>query len=207
MPPLRINGIAIRGGMDVAGGLAFNYTGNGAKLIIEETTEWNGTIRHSAIVTFASSIDASNYFTAGGEIRFSAMLETPTTPPAYDYQTLLNKVGTVIFSNNNTTSHGIGAGTNFGFISASLAPIGGIDYIFNASNASIHEFYGGMDYGDVVFSISVTKLTDASYRFSLRYTYEQGMDVAVEYIDGTLSSMFDEKRFVSLPSPTYVQDV
>lgn len=206
MPPLSLAGLKLDGDISVSGGLAYEYTGNGSKLTIETSTEWNTTVRHSAIVTFQSSIDAANFFTSGGEIRMSASLSAPTTPPGRDYALFLERIGTVIFSNNMTSSFGIGTGTNFGFIDASLEPLDSLVYIFNASNASIHEQEGGMDYGDVLFSASVTKISAVSYRFSLRFTYDQGSNIATEIIDGTLKSMFDEKRYVSLPSPTYVRD-
>jgi hypothetical protein len=91
----------------------------------ERTSDWQGSISHTATVTWANADERRYFFNAGGQIRFDAELtggtsvagDTTSTPPGTKdeiWQTMLNTMGTVVFGKTTTTSTGSGTDTNYG---------------------------------------------------------------------------------------------
>lgn len=83
------------------------------------TTQWNGVLTQVLTVTFPSGDAARHFFNAGGQIRFSAILEHSllSTDPSFtkteNWKTLLNDMGTISFNATGTTYTGTGAESGF----------------------------------------------------------------------------------------------
>lgn len=82
----------------------------GTQLSSARSASWGGSgdavqsIYHVVTFTFSSSDELDYYFNAGGELRFSAALTSPSGSKAIDWQTLLSGMGTIKFDKYRITA-------------------------------------------------------------------------------------------------------
>jgi|AntAceMinimDraft_1070359.scaffolds.fasta_scaffold22014_4 hypothetical protein len=82
----------------------------GTAITSTRSTAWGGagqvqSIQHVVTVTFSSAIALSQYFSAGGEIRFFANLTGGSGSKSTDWAALLSAIGTVKFNKYTTTAN------------------------------------------------------------------------------------------------------
>jgi len=107
------------------------------------TADWNGTIRHYFYVNFGSAENARYFFNSGGTIRITPTFSRSTnTSINYDWETLINGVGTISFGYTNTTVSGTEV-SSLGFydLNNSVA-----QQIYTRSGGSQNAFYQVNDY-------------------------------------------------------------
>lgn len=82
----------------------------------QRTANWNATVRHFFTVTFADANQARYFFNSGGTIRITPTFSKSVADAINnDWDTLVNGIGTVVFSYTGTGVTGSGTGSGIGF--------------------------------------------------------------------------------------------
>lgn len=128
------------------------------------TTPWGTaadvqTITHDVVVTFANANHMQYFFNAGGEIRFSASLTSPTDAKSTDWSNMLAAMGTIAFNKWETRSLSS---------SGSGALVGSSTVTSTYQTAFIK--YGSSVYSDNFYSISARKPSVNTLRFLISFT-------------------------------------
>jgi hypothetical protein len=88
---------------------------------VARTSPWNGTLEHTAVISFADSDYARYFFNSGGRIEISASIQGPfsagSTQKDVSWNTVLTGMGTIYFSAHSTTTTGTvdSIASSFGF--------------------------------------------------------------------------------------------
>jgi hypothetical protein len=95
-----------------------------AQLVSQQirTTQWNGTIRQTVIVTWPTANDARYFFNSGSQINFTSSRSGGTAGlKNVSWTTLLNGMGTISFNYTQTVTTGGGTGGNLGWYDLSTS--------------------------------------------------------------------------------------
>lgn len=200
MSPIKFKSISLAG-TNVNDNLGFIYTGNGEKSIAVRTAPWGDEIRHTVNIDFGSVTNMNNYFQTNGEIRFSGELENPSLAPDYVLQKMLDRLGVVAVSLDNTQIYGYGYSSGIGInqltdFDQDLCAVTD-DVPVNVDPRPI------VNYGTFLYTISGRKLSSYVLRFTVSFDFYDNNKPENDIVTGTLSSYIDEKRYISLDSPTY----
>ena len=115
---------------------------------------WNEYLFHEVEITFTDATHLKNYFTAGGEIRFSSTLTTPVGAKSYDWQEMLKNIGTVQLMANETKSSGYGTYSSVGGLK--LTP--GESQIFQKIGSGASGVYSGNRYSITARTVDGNKI-------------------------------------------------
>ncbi|RLA12418.1 MAG: hypothetical protein DRQ60_08695 [Gammaproteobacteria bacterium] len=176
-------------------GIASEYmvTSVGSKISSQRTTVWTDPINHIFTVTFPDVPTATEFFSKGGQIRFSAdrtggfgnMQNT-------SFSILLGEISIVMFGELATTNSGpTGNGTAIGYDNLT----GSYQSIFTANSSA--DQYTADEY-----SIEAL-INGAELTFKVTMT-DDGDNTYDEGVDGTITSYIDERRHNTTLSPDYV---
>lgn len=174
-----------------------------AKTSSTRTNSWNGTVDHTATVTFASADARRHFFNAGGEIRISADLDPGSSNGKNnDWNNLLSQMGTVLFKQNSTASNGSAPGAGSAIGQRQLTS--SLQKIFQKDGSGV---YSANDYNIYARELSTTVI---QFRIQFRDDDTGGagsIDPQDESVTGTLESNVGHRlptgSYVSLTSPTY----
>lgn len=179
---------------DVAGGQS-TITSSGGKLTSSRGTSWTNQLQHIFTVDYGSNDNARHFFNTGGQIRFSG---DRTGGSASNQNTIwtnfLTAMDTVTFDHTDTTPLGAGTGSSIGFFNLTS----GYQTVYEYSTPS----YGYVDNIIRIEAQYVSPRANGELRFRVTYISEPGPNV----IDGTITSMIDEKRSTGAivkASPTF----
>ena len=159
------------------------------------TTAWNGTVEHRALVSFGSNLARTQFFNAGGQIRFTASQSGGSSTINVDWRNMLSNMGTIIFNYTETTSTGSGTGTSIGQQDLT----GSYQQIFQKAGSGV---YAANDY------IIQARNQSGAIQFRIYFQDDKGANPQYdEDVTGTLTSNIQHLRAsgsnVSLPAPTY----
>ena len=109
------------------------------------TSGWNSTLEHRVLVSFGSNLARTQFFKAGGEIRFTASQSGGSSAINIDWRNMLSNMGTIKMNYTQTTSTGSGSGSSIGqqdltgsyqtiFTKTGSGPYAANDYIVQARN-------------------------------------------------------------------------
>jgi len=164
---------------------------------------WNGQLSHSFTLTFDDEAHRRAFFNAGGQIYISAQIESPSTPKADDWKTMLTNMGVIQFKANTTSKTGLG-GTLF---PQGDGPIG--NYQLTAGLVTLFERTGQLDsYSENRYYIFVKEVSQKAIQFTIQFQdQDQGDPNIDEEIAGTVVSRVQALRpsgdFVSVALPSY----
>jgi len=156
------------------------------------TTPWGTaadvqTITHDVVVTFANANHMQYFFNAGGEIRFSASLTSPTDAKSTDWSNMLSAMGTIAFNKWETRSLSS---------SGSGALVGSSTVTSTYQTAFIK--YGSSVYSDNFYSISARKPSVNTLRFLISFTDgDDGTDLVNpidENVTGLVTSLVQTRQ-------------
>ena len=85
------------------------------------TSAWNGTLEHRVLISYGSELAKTQFFKAGGEVRFTASQSGGSSSINVDWRTMLANMGTIKMNYTQTTATGSG-------------PYAANDYIVQARN-------------------------------------------------------------------------
>tara|TARA_B100001057_G_scaffold126591_1_gene125507 strand:- start:26986 stop:27822 length:837 start_codon:yes stop_codon:yes gene_type:complete len=157
------------------------------------TSPWNGTLEHRVLVSFGSDIAKTQFFKAGGEIRFTASQSGGSSSINVDWRNMLANMGTIKMNYTNTTSTGSGSGTSIGQQDLT----GSYQQIFQKSGSGV---YAANDY--IISALSQT----GAILFRIYLQDDKGGNPD-ENVTGTTTSNVQHLRAsgsnVSLSAPTY----
>lgn len=164
----------------------------GTPLDNSRSTSWGGSgqvqsIYHVITVTFVNATARSNYFNAGGEIRFVASLSGGSTSKDTDWTNMLAAIGTVRFSKWNLTAS---SGTSSGLGEQNLTSTYQTLYTKTGSG-----FYAENDY-----TIEGRSVDSTTLRFRISFNDndtgdQQGIGPAEdESVNGTITSSINTFR-------------
>lgn len=131
---------------------------------------WNTQLFHIFTVTFSSALARRHFFNSGGQIRFSASLTnyTGSQPKTLDWQDMLNTMGVISFTANNTFSNAsIGTGSSVGNYQLTST------YQLSYSNFGIYYAYTGN-----IYQIDALQVNDSTIQFRVSFR-----DIQVENVD------------------------
>lgn len=164
------------------------------------TTAWNGTITHTVTLTFASAARRTQFFNAGGEIRFSASRTGGTANSINtDWSNMLSNMGQIKMNYTETTSTGSGTGTSIGMFDLTST----YQQIFQKAGSGV---YAANDY---IVRARATNTT--TVQFEIRFQDDKGANPQYdENVTGTTQSVVQHFRAtgsnVSTPAPTYTNN-
>jgi hypothetical protein len=151
-------------------------------------------ISHSFTVTFTTANARRNFFNSGGQIRFSAALNSGTGAKSSEWAALLSAMGTIIFDYQNTTAN-----------SGTASGIGNFE--LTSSYQTIYTKVGSGTYSDSSYTIAA-RGDIASNVITFEISFSDGQNnVTDEPVIGTIVSNISERRatgpYVEVPTPTY----
>jgi hypothetical protein len=179
----------------------------GTAIASSRSTSWGGenqaqSIYHIVTFNFASSTARNQYFSAGGELRFSASLSGATDSISTDWENLLSAIGTIRFNKWRLTANsGTPNPTGSGFDSLS----GTYRLLYTKSGSGV--------YAENQYTIEARLESTTFLRFRIQFndTTQDGLD---ESVTGTVTSSVNTFRpnssfvfnsqtitAVSLPAP------
>lgn len=166
------------------------------------TAAWNGTVTHTLTVNFTSSTARTQFFNAGGQIRFTASRSGGSGSKNTNWTNLLSAMGTVIF-NYTSTSASSGTGSS----------LGGLD--LTTSYQQIFIKTGSGNYAENDYNINA-RYVGNNIQFRIQFRDDDAGDqqggfkagAAVdENVTGTLQSVVQHRRAtgsnVAVPAPSY----
>ena len=157
------------------------------------TSGWNGTLEHRVLVSFGSDLAKTQFFKAGGEIRFTASQSGGSSSINIDWRNMLSNMGTIKMNYTETTSTGSGTGTSIGQQDLT----GSYQQIFQKSGTGS---YAANDY------IVQARNQTGAIQFRIYFQDDKGGNPD-ENVTGTTQSNVQHLRasgsHVSLPAPTY----
>jgi len=160
---------------------------------------WNGTLTHEFSITFNSADDRRHFFNAGGEIRLTASLTSPSGSKSTDWATMLSNMGIVKLGYTNTISTGSGTGSAIGNYDLT----GSYQNIFNKTGSGL---YTENDYNVQAREVSPSVI-QIRVLFQDDDTGDPGTD---ENVSGTLTSTIQQYRatgiYVEVDTPSYSND-
>jgi hypothetical protein len=151
-------------------------------------------ISHSFTVTFTTADARRNFFNSGGQIRFSAALNSGTGAKASGWAAMLSSMGTIIFDYDGTTAN-----------SGSASVIGNFE--LTGSYQTIFTKTGSGTYSDSSYTIAARgDVTTNVITFEI--SFRDGLNnVTDESVTGTIVSNISERRatgpYVEVPTPAY----
>lgn len=162
------------------------------------TSSWNGLIYHEVAVTFINENHRRSFFNTGSQIKFTANLSGTTGTKGSDWVGLLDNIGTISFSANNTTSS---SGGTVAIGNYQLANSYQIVYTKTATTYSSNSY-------------TIRARSDASNRILFRIEFNDlataadpsGTSTVDENVSGRITSTLQQLRAdgdVSVASPTY----
>ena len=159
------------------------------------TSAWNGTLEHRVLVSFGSNTARTQFFNAGGEIRFTASQSGGSSSINVDWRNMLSNMGTIKMNYTQTTSTGSGTGTSIGQQDLT----GSYQQIFTKTGSGV---YAANDY-----TVQARNQTGA-IQFRIYFRDDKGANPQYdENVDGTLTSNVQYLRAsgsnVSLPAPSF----
>lgn len=109
------------------------------------TSAWNGTLEHRVLISYGSELAKTQFFKAGGEVRFTASQSGGSSSINVDWRTMLANMGTIKMNYTQTTATGSGTGSSIGqqdltgsyqtiFQKTGSGPYAANDYIVQARN-------------------------------------------------------------------------
>ena len=157
------------------------------------TSGWNSTLEHRVLVSFGSNLARTQFFKAGGEIRFTASQSGGSSAINIDWRNMLANMGTIKMNYTQTTSTGSGTGSSIGQQDLT----GSYQQIFRKTGSGT---YAANDY--IVQARSQT----GAIQFRIYFQDDKGGNPD-ENVTGTTTSNVQHLRAsgsnVSLPAPTY----
>ena len=157
------------------------------------TSGLNGTLEHRVLVSFGSDLAKTQFFKAGGEIRFTASQSGGSSSINIDWRNMLSNMGTIKMNYTETTSTGSGTGTSIGQQDLT----GSYQQIFQKSGTGS---YAANDY------IVQARNQTGAIQFRIYFQDDKGGNPD-ENVTGTTQSNVQHLRAsgsnVSLPAPTY----
>tara|TARA_B100000683_G_scaffold277891_1_gene340192 strand:+ start:6157 stop:6996 length:840 start_codon:yes stop_codon:yes gene_type:complete len=157
------------------------------------TSGWNSTLEHRVLVSFGSNLARTQFFKAGGEIRFTASQSGGSSAINIDWRNMLSNMGTIKMNYTQTTSTGSGTGSSIGQQDLT----GSYQQIFRKTGSGT---YAANDY--IVQARSQT----GAIQFRIYFQDDKGGNPD-ENVTGTTTSNVQHLRAsgsnVSLPAPTY----
>ena len=167
------------------------------------TSQWGGggggVVTHTVTVNFTSSTARTQFFTTGGQLRFSASRSGGSGSKNTNWTNLLSAMGTVIF-NYTSTSASSGTGSS----------VGGLE--LTTSYQQIFVKTGSGNYAENDYNINARYVgNNIQFRIQFRDD-DQGDQTGLgaaqdEYVTGTLQSVIQHRRAtgsnVQVPAPTY----
>lgn len=160
------------------------------------TSAWNGTLEHRILVTFGSGTARTQYFNAGGELRFTANQSGGGTSIDIDWRNMLSNMGTIKMNYTGTTSTGTGTESSIGGLDLTTS----YQQIFRKTGSGV---YAANDY-------IVQARYSGSNAIQIRIYFQDdkgGNPNFDENVGGTLTSSLQHLRAtgsnVSVPAPTY----
>lgn len=175
----------------VSGWPAGNFS-LGSILTSTRSTSWGGSsdavqrIYHVLTVTFTNADQMNYYFNAGGEIRFSASLTSPSTSKDIDWQGLLSAMGTIIFNKYRITAS-----------SGTPTPLGSGGSGFDSLTATYRQLFiksGSGIYANNEYTIEgrIAAVNQIRFRISLNDDYTGAF--VDQSVTGTITSSINTNR-------------
>ena len=158
-------------------------------------------LTHEFTVTFATPNARRGFFNAGGEIRFSAVLNAGTSNPAdpnyaktLNWVAMLSAMGTVRFGYTSTTNGSI------------TSTLGNLD--LTTTYQTIFTKTGSATYTNNSYVVKAKLDNDSKIRFQIRFQDDaNGTGGADERVNGQIVSSVNQFRstgiYVTSPSPAY----
>jgi hypothetical protein len=140
------------------------------------TTTWGGAgqvqaVTHVFTVTFNSLTARRHFFNTGGQIRLAATLSyTGSEDKTVLWRNLLSSMGTILFGANDTSSTGLGIGSNVG------------NYQLTSTNTEIFTIFKSAIYEPQTYSTN-------NYKILARNTSNTQIEFTVEFIDNDVGSL------------------
>ena len=173
------------------------------------TAPWGGggggVVTHTCTVNFTSATARTQFFNAGGQIRFSASRSGGSGSKNTDWTNMLSAMGTVIF-NYTSTSASSGTGST----------VGGLD--LTTSYQQIFKKDGSGNYAENDYNINA-RYVGNNIQFRIQFRDDDTGDqqggfkagsAQDEYVTGTLQSVIQHRRAtgsnVQVPAPTYTNN-
>lgn len=176
------------------------------------TSQWGGggggVVTHTVTVNFSSSTARTQFFNAGGQIRFTASRTGGSGSKNTNWTNLLSAMGTIVF-NYTSTSASSGTGST----------LGGLD--LSTSYQTIFTKTGSGNYAENDYNIAAryTGSGNKNIQFRIQFRDDDTGDqqggfkagAAVdEYVTGTLQSVVQHRRAtgsnVETPAPSYTNN-
>ena len=169
------------------------------------TTDWNGQLDHLVNVTFTDGNHARHFFNAGGEVRFSANLQSfPAEAKSINWATILSNMQTIKFNYTATSATGSGTGSAIGY------------HDLTTSFQAIFDKQGSAPYAENHYIIEVkgdVAVDPSVLQFRVNFDDDDPTEPGTptdELVSGTLTSIVTQFRptgvNVSVPTPTYAND-
>jgi len=168
---------------------------------------WNGVVTHTCTVNWTSSTARTQFFNAGGQIRFSASRTGGSGSKNQDWSDLLSTMGVIVFNYTQTTAS-----------SGSGSSLGGLD--LTTSYQKIFQKNGSGNYAENDYNIHA-RLTNSnrSIQFRIQFRDDDAGDQRGGYlpgppddenVSGTLQSVIQHQRAtgsnVETPAPSYTNN-
>ena len=157
------------------------------------TTGWNSTLEHRVLISYGSELAKTQFFKAGGEVRFTASQSGGSSSINVDWRNMLANMGTIKMNYTQTTSTGSGTGSNIGQQDLT----GSYQTIFTKTGSGA---YAANDY------IVQARNQTGAIQVRIYFQDDKGGNPD-ENVTGTTTSNVQHLRAsgsnVSLPKPTY----
>ena len=157
------------------------------------TSAWNGTLEHRVLISYGSELAKTQFFKAGGEVRFTASQSGGSSSINVDWRTMLANMGTIKMNYTQTTSTGSGTGSSIGQQDLT----GSYQTIFQKTGSGV---YAANDY------IVQARNQTGAIQVRIYFQDDKG-GIPDENVTGTTISNVQHLRAsgsnVSLPAPAY----
>lgn len=175
----------------------------------QRTTQWNGLLEHEFTVTFESANALRYFFNTGGEVRFSATLESYSNAKSTDWYDMFIAMGTVLFSAHATTATGLGGGWTGSAIGA---------YELDTNYQQVFIKQGSGIYAENYYSVEakLSAVNQITFLVVFNDLDPTDSDIDVpgypptdEFVNGTLTSIIQQQRTINaitLPSPSFANN-
>jgi|TARA_B110000285_G_scaffold233024_1_gene305616 hypothetical protein len=166
-----------------------------AVLSSTRVSEWNGTIIHKFLITFASIDARRHFFNAGGQLRIQGQLTSGSSAKDSDWATMLSAMGTITIASHATTQSGTGVPTAVGNFE-----------LTSTSQRLFHKLGTAYDYSNNMFQVNAKTID--SDKIEIEIQLQDNADGGGDpNVTGTITSSITHRRpsgtYVSIPSPTY----
>lgn len=150
---------------------------------------WNGTINHIFTMTFNNAEQRRQFFNAGGQVRFTALVDyTGSQAKTVDWQTEMNDMGVTSFKATDTiNNNGEGTGSNIG------------NYDLSGAYKLCYSKAGGASYARNDYRVFAQNVNDTTIRFKVEFNDNRPNNLAFGIDEAVLG---DFTSTIELLQPT-----